>query len=227
MKTKQDSRPPGLATSPKDPVEWNQGAGKTPDPSGFTLLELIISFTILGLILLIIGSSLRLGINAWDRGERIVDESQRARVLWERLSQDIRSTYPYQIGKDGGKRIIFEGRSDFLNFVTTTEGIGVGGGFKSVSYYIRNEGLIVKEQSVPDKELDKSKGKETILEPGVKEINFEFYEKKHESWETSWDIKEKERLPDIIKVIITFKQETPFPPLLISLPVAYNPGEGR
>lgn len=206
------------------------------DKRGFTFLELIIAFSILGLILLIIGSGLRLGVKAWERGEKIVDETQRIRMFYERLSSEIRSAYPYLIEKEGDKKIAFEGRSNSLSFVTTAVEMNGSGGLKWVSYYIKDRALMLKEKKLPDKELDEAKGKETILEPRVREIKFEFYEKKEESWETSWDSKEKGRLPEIVKVTITLKPEIPskdekiktsFPPILISLPVAYSPEEGR
>ncbi len=202
---------------------------KTPDSYGFTLLELIISFAILGVILLIIGSGLRLGAKAWEKGEEIVDETQRIRVLWERLSYEIRSAYPYQTDKMADKKIAFEGKSDSLSFVTSAIETDGKGGMKWVSYYIKDNGLMLKEKRLPDKELDEAKGEEIILEPKIKDIKFEYYEKKKEDWETSWDSKEKGRLPEVIKVSIYLKQERSdrkgelsFPSLLISVPIAYS-----
>lgn len=199
---------------------------------GFTLLELIIAFTILGLIMLIIGSSLRMGIRAWERGELIADDSQRLRILTERLSSDIRSVYPYQVNIEVERKTAFEGKSDSLGFVTSQVDINWVGGFKWVSYSINEGDLIVTEKIVPDKKLDESKGIATVLETGVSSLKFEYYEKNKDTWETSWDAKEKGMLPDGVKATITLKPdasqgdrkiERSIPPLFIPLPVAYNP----
>lgn len=199
---------------------------------GFTILELIIAFTILGLIMLIIGGSLNMGVKAWEKGEQIADDSQRIRILYERLSSEIRSIYPYQIMKEGEKKIAFEGKPDSLGFVTSQVDINWIGGFKWVSYSVNDGNLIVTEKIVPDKKLDESKGIETILEAGVSYLKFDYFEKNKDNWETSWDAKEKGILPDVVRVSITLKPDSShgnekierlIPPLFISLPVAYNP----
>lgn len=201
------------------------------DKQGFTLLELLVAFTILGLILLIIGSSLRLGFKAWERGESIVNETQRIRTFYERFSSEIRSAYPYYISREGEKRLAFKGESDSLGFVTSHVDLNWVGGFKWVSYAVKDGALVLKEKMLPDKELDESKGRESVLGHGVKEIRFKYYDKEKDSYEDSWDSKEKGRLPEIVKVTITFKSGTllrpglSFPPFLFSLPVAYSPKE--
>jgi prepilin-type N-terminal cleavage/methylation domain-containing protein len=71
---------------------------------GFTLLEVIIAITILSLIMVIIGSAFRLGIQAWGRGEKETEDGQRLRALSSLLSQQLKSIYPYRINpedKDG------------------------------------------------------------------------------------------------------------------------------
>lgn len=202
------------------------------EEKGFTLLELIIAFAILGLIMLIIGSSLRMGVRAWERGELIADDSQRLRILFERFSSEIRSLYPYQINKEGKRNMAFEGKPESLGFVTSQVDVNWAGGFKWVSYSVNGGNLTVTEKIVPDKKLDESKGIETILETGVSALKFEYYDKNKDSWETSWDAKEKGILPDVIKVTINLKPDASYgdreieksiPPLFIALPLAYNP----
>lgn len=203
---------------------------QTPDSKerGFTLLELIIAFAIIGLLLLIVGSGLRLGVRAWERGEGIVDETQRLRTITEKLSSEIRSVYPYQISREGKKDLVFEGKSDSLSFVTSQVDINWMGGFKWVSYRVKDGDLVLEKRIVPDKKLDESEGEKAILEKRIKEIKFEFYDRKEDRWESSWDTKDKGRLPEIVKVTITLMPESSsLPPLLISLPVAYRPEEGK
>ena len=43
-------------------------------PRGFTLLEVVVTLTIFGLIVLIVFGAFRLGLHAWDRGEQTREE---------------------------------------------------------------------------------------------------------------------------------------------------------
>ncbi|MCH7566598.1 MAG: prepilin-type N-terminal cleavage/methylation domain-containing protein, partial [Nitrospirae bacterium] len=60
---------------------------------GFTLLELVIAMAILGLIVAILGAALRISQNAILTGRRSIERTHRARVITERISQELRSAY--------------------------------------------------------------------------------------------------------------------------------------
>ena len=40
--------------------------------TGFTLLELVVAITLMGVVLVLLYSGLRLGLNGWDGGEAIL-----------------------------------------------------------------------------------------------------------------------------------------------------------
>ncbi|MCZ6700160.1 MAG: type II secretion system protein, partial [bacterium] len=86
---------------------------------GFTLLELVIAMAILGLILAILGSALRISQNAIITGGRSMERSHRARVITEQISQEVRSAYrPSQVGTLV-ETVAFRGEADRFSFVTT------------------------------------------------------------------------------------------------------------
>ena len=58
---------------------------------GFTLLELLISMTILSLITLLVFGAFRVGIRAWERGERDIDAHQRERIVLDLITRQIAS----------------------------------------------------------------------------------------------------------------------------------------
>ena len=97
--------------------------------SGFTLLELILSMSIVAMIVALGLGGVRLGISARDVGEQTVDTYQRLRIITEQLKQKLQSTYPVFISQKDGtalaqspsstKRMLaFEGNSDSIRFVT-------------------------------------------------------------------------------------------------------------
>ena len=97
--------------------------------AGFTLIELIVSLSIVAIIITLGLGGVRLGITARDVGEQKVETYQRLRIITEQLTQKLQSTYPVFVAqKDGAplaqgptssRRIMaFEGESDSLRFVT-------------------------------------------------------------------------------------------------------------
>jgi len=143
---------------------------------GFTLIELIIAITIVSMIMAIILGGMRLSIRAWEVGEGRVEVYQTGRVILERMSQEIKSIYPYRYEKEmltplssppseggerGGKKSIlsFKGEPDRLWFVTFSEGLSQGmqgKGLREVLYYIEKD---------HDKEINKLLYREDIIFP--------------------------------------------------------------
>lgn len=60
---------------------------------GFTLLELIIALTVLGVIVTIVFGALRVGVRAWEKGEREIESRQRERIVLDRIAQQMASIY--------------------------------------------------------------------------------------------------------------------------------------
>ena len=101
----------------------------TKNQSGFTLLEMILSISIVAIIVALGLGGVRLGVSARDVGEQKVDTYQRLRIIIEQLRQKLQSTYPVFIsqkdsapigqGANSIKRILaFEGNIDSIRFVT-------------------------------------------------------------------------------------------------------------
>lgn len=169
------------------------------DRKGFTLLELMISLTILGLIATVIFSSLRLGLRTWEKGEEKVEQYQRIRVVLEILESQLRSTYPYIIQDEKTKEQFpfFQGEKDSIKFVSpisfkTEEPMGLS----LVSYKVAGQGrgalqyspakvFLASEELILNKDIFKEesiKEKEEIeLFPQLKQISFQYYGKKKEN----------------------------------------------
>ncbi len=180
--------------------------------SGFTLVELMVSMTIMAIVLLIISNGFRLGMDAWDRGESETGLTQRYRVLTGLLSQQLKSAYPYRIDTEDEKFAVFKGEEDSVLFVTSIADPPFGG-FKWIRYSLKDGTLFYKEGILPDKEFeDKITGSEEIVDTDVGEMKIAYYSKDDEDWKDSWDY--GENLPGAVKVQISF-----FEPFLISIPM--------
>jgi general secretion pathway protein J len=209
-------------------------------PPGFTLIEVMVTLTILGLILLIIFGVFRLGLSAWEKGESIQEEYQQVRIISQLISRQIKSIVPYKIKttKAEGDYLAFEGRADSLKFVSALplrarqpEGLVYAvyefkmGGEEGGRFVFYEERALTNDfmEENPKEELAV-----TLLE-GISEMRFEYYQEEDpdkgqaSGWLTEWDAKEKRELPRALRMTLIHKkgkgqkEESPII-LLASLP---------
>ena len=94
---------------------------KRPETSaGFTLLELIISLTIIAIIAMMVQNGFKLSVSAWEKGESAVEEQQRYRYALELIQRQISSVLPLNSSdKEGsGDDGIFKGDDASLEFAS-------------------------------------------------------------------------------------------------------------
>lgn len=95
---------------------------------GFTLLELLISITLLGLILVLLFGGLRLGVRSWDAVQQQVDNLNSVRSVESFLRREMEQSYPYRWKATPGQRLAFLGERNRVNFVAPlSPRIGMGG----------------------------------------------------------------------------------------------------
>ena len=192
--------------------------------TGFTLLEVIVTLTILGFILLIISGAFRLGLSAWERGESTREESQKVRAISRLVCQQIKSSVPYKIKtqKAEGDYLGFEGKPHSLKFVSALPiKARQPQGFVYAIYEFReggNEGgrLVYYEQRVLNKDFFEEKPDEELgvsLYEGISDVRFEYFRREDpdknwtEGWVEEWNAKDEKELPQALKMTITLKNE--------------------
>lgn len=95
---------------------------------GFTLLELLISLTLLGLILVLLFGGLRLSIRSWDSVQKKVDNLNSVRSVEGFLRREMEQIYPYRWKAAPARRFAFVGERHKVNFVGPMPSrIGIGG----------------------------------------------------------------------------------------------------
>lgn len=190
---------------------------------GFTLLELIVTFTILSLIFVMIFGALRLGSSAWERGEGQAEKYQRMRIVFNLLSQQLKSSFPYKIKAQKAEPdyLAYRGESDSLRFVSTFSlQAKKPEGLVFVIYRVGEMGSSGKILKVYEKRvLNKNFMEETpddekffpVLE-GLLDFKFEYFqegETKEEAgeWIESWDGKDKKDLPRQVRMTAQWKEK--------------------
>lgn len=122
--------------------------------SGFTLLELLISLSIVGALSLICLSGLQVASRAWEAGEREALRQQRLRILCDRLVKEVKSAYEYKIRKENKISLAFQGTSESLTLISAADALANpfrSTGLKVLQLYIDEDagtpeqGLVIKE----------------------------------------------------------------------------------
>jgi general secretion pathway protein J len=188
--------------------------------TGFTLVEVMVTLTVLGFILLMIFGAFRLGLSAWERGESTKEEFQKVRIISQLISQQIKSIVPYKIKtqKAEGDYLAFEGKGQSLRFVSALPiKAKQPEGFVYVVYEFKEargeEGgrLILYEQRALNRDFFEDELKEdsgiSLLEE-VSNVRFEYYQEgdpdknKKEGWVEEWNAKEAKEFPKALKMTI-------------------------
>lgn len=181
---------------------------------GFTLLELLIAITLSIVILIILFAALRLGYKSEAKGTARSEQSQKVRIVSDRIIWLLRGAYPFYLNTLDEQKLYFEGKSDRVGFVTSSiDAHGSGpedrAGLKWISIFSDNEGLKIREKVYFLEDVfEDSGGKVFLLDPDVKKIEFEYLDipegEKQGSWVSEWDPEDKETLPAAVKVLMAY-----------------------
>ena len=191
---------------------------------GFTLIEVTITLTILGFIVLIVFGAFRMGVSAWEKGDSVKDEYERVRIASQLISRQFKSIVPYRVKtqKAEGDYLAFEGKSQTVRFVSAVSTRARRPeGFVYAIYEFKQEGrdeghLVLYEQRALNKDLFDGHPKEeeaVSLCEGISKVRFEYYreenvEKSQQGgWVDEWNAKEEKELPRAIRMTMTYKNE--------------------
>ncbi len=94
-----------------------------PDGSGFTLLEMLISLTMLSLVVLTVYMTFSLGVDVWQRMEEEESAERRQALAVRLLQEDFAQIRPYTWAGDEGQVRFFAGGPQSV-FYVTTNGLG-------------------------------------------------------------------------------------------------------
>lgn len=185
---------------------------------GFTLLELLISLTILGVIVVIIFGAFRIGIRAWEKGEKDVESRQRQRIVLDLIKRQLASICLSEVKDASQQPVLLKGDNKSLEFVSHIPMVpGNQFGTVYVKYVVKSkndgemERLTFWEKNIVllDKETDMNDLHEDDffeLFPGVQSIAFEYLkggiDEETSQWQETWDQAIDEGFPLAIKLIL-------------------------
>lgn len=192
---------------------------------GFTLLELLIAITLLGLIMASLFGGLRLAARSWDAGEARVDRATHLRAVTRFLKNELNSIYPMRWKKATTPALAFVGEKDSIQFIgQLPDHFGVGG-LRLISFSMeskdKTQTLIMKSAPRHTDDVDFSSleaaEKTTLMEDvEVMEISYFGAEtlEAEPKWYPRWQ--DPQRLPALIKVSLKPRASANWPELVIA-----------
>jgi general secretion pathway protein J len=199
----------------------------------FTLIELIISLTIIAVILVIIFGAFRIAIRAWEKGEKDIDKQQRYRIVLDLIHRQISSVTYKKAKIDDIDQLILKGDTKSFEF-TSHVSLKPENKF-GVAYvkYVVVEGENSKERLIAyeknmvlfDKDFKFSDiAPDAFFEliPDATAISFEYLKppeldlEEEPKWQDKWDTENDQGLPLAVKLSVLDEPEST--PLVIIAP---------
>lgn len=182
---------------------------------GFTLVELMISMALLGLLSLSLWGVIVLGANSAGSGERVTEQARRLRIATGIVTRQIRSAEPIFLRQGEERLPFFSGDTDRVEFVTSTPQKPDASGLAMVRYWLEDGALMMselpvytvmanEEDSEEDPFPDGHLGTTTILLYDVDQLTFQYTRDIDDAvaWEDEWFAADIEELPAAVKIAV-------------------------
>ncbi|MBE0556374.1 MAG: prepilin-type N-terminal cleavage/methylation domain-containing protein [Proteobacteria bacterium] len=211
-------------------TESTNQRGRPASGRGFTLLELLISLTLLVVIVVIAMGAMRLGSRSVAAGEKKMDDRERFRTVLSLIDAQIRSQLPLTYEAEGGRKYYFRGDGKTLRFPTSYSIWSGRKGYVIVDYRIEADGsgreFLSASEQVPGIE---GQWNTPLLEANGLSLDY-FYRDPTEE-EGTWRelLPEGPIIPEKIRFRLTRGQEqlTLVFPVMVRHGIMPLPGEGN
>jgi general secretion pathway protein J len=173
--------------------------------AGFTLLELVIAITLMGLILVVLYGGLRLALNGTDSGEQRAEASNRLRLVQEFLRRQLaQSMTVYRVNDNQEKVVVFHGQPDGIEFVAPMLAQLGQGGLYRVRIGVRDGFLSMRWRLYQADNPTAGEERETVLLEGVSAIEWAYFGPERDNdadpprWRSDWT--STERRPSLVRL---------------------------
>ena len=181
---------------------------------GFTLMELLVSITLLGLLGVMMVGGLNFGIRVWERTDSSVQDQGRVAAVQALLRRQLAEMQPLEVrGTDRRPRIALDAKPGQLVFVGPVPEYLGRGGYHIISIGAEGAGnprsLVMRwepfTRSRPGLALS-DKARAEVLLTGVKEVRFRYFGRDQRGQSTGWKPAwtDSNRLPELVETEIVF-----------------------
>lgn len=193
----------------------NRNRNRARFPTGFTLIEILISTAIIFLVAIAVYSVFASGIGIWRRVNQSGSYERDIRLVSEKLSRELRNTFNFSnITFEG---IVFEGTEDSIAFAALVKNSSyeespqyeVG----RISYFLNEENVFCRQQETYPQFFQGEKiGEWDELISEVSRLNFSYCYLDNATgeykWKDRWLKEEQDSIPQAVKLELVFKKRS-------------------
>jgi prepilin-type N-terminal cleavage/methylation domain-containing protein len=197
------------------------------DQKGFTLLELLVSFALIGIIAAIIAGALKSGLDAVDKGDRKIESLERLRSSAHIISAQVQSQLPLTfLDDDGKKKFYFSGNRETLGFPTTYSIWKGLKGYVHVQYTIHTDENDKRYMTASERIIGTDHTVDTILFTELDDAYFEYFfrdplNEEDTDWVQEWE--DRDTIPEKIKMQVTYNGKV----IPLFIPIRISGSSGR
>jgi prepilin-type N-terminal cleavage/methylation domain-containing protein len=175
---------------------------------GFTLLELLLALAIIGALVVIAFSGVRIALAAWRQGEDRAEAHQHLRGVVISLARSVSGMYPYNAprGETPTAELLFTGAEGRLEFVTQAAPYpaSIPVAFTAVIFELgtsdERRGLVVRQRVLPNRDPF-TEAVVVFNDPAMTSLSFSYLDDGG-AWQTAWETETNKRLPRAIRVSV-------------------------
>ncbi|HET9485109.1 MAG TPA: prepilin-type N-terminal cleavage/methylation domain-containing protein [Xanthomonadales bacterium] len=208
------------------------------EQSGFSLVEILLVIVLLVLLLGGAMAGIRTATKGVERGEALIDRTNKLRVAQEFLRRQISQALYLPIHTDTttGERTIFAGESDSVTWVSVMPGyLGHGGAYVQNLKFERADGglqlvfrhALLNGYKEEDSPLDEAEP--VVLLENIDDALIEYRalddEGKLDDWQEDWD--KPGRAPLLVRMRVEFARDTNMRWPALVIPILLDPGAGQ
>lgn len=211
--------------------------------NGFTLIEMLIAISLLGIMVVLLFASLRTAAESWDKGEEKISQVNKKAVVYQFFKRHLLTAKPLppfsnqQTQPDQQQDITaltqleFRGLPQSIHFISALPAASARKGLQ-----IFNVGLGVEDPTILKVALTPYRQAEdpgpdeepTVLLEGLKEFTISYFGESGEggsAWQDAWQ--NAERLPKLVKIHIALRDGSFWPDMIFPLKITGQSSGGN
>jgi general secretion pathway protein J len=197
--------------------------------AGFSLLELVVALTMIGLIAAAAFGGLRLGTRAWESGDRKTNAVAQSRLAQGFLRRQIAAAYPLVLESElAEKQVAFRGLPERVTFIASLAAhLGRGGLYRLTLGFVEegDTGRLIMRRRLHQPDWDffedaQEQDTTTVLVGGIERAVFSYFGRSRPGGQASWHDTWQDRtvLPLLVRLDVTYadRRRAEWPQLIIA-----------